>query len=113
MKKTKKMGDVYQRLYDVIISRKDSNSADSYTASLFKKGRGKICNKLGEEAIETVVAALAEKQENVVHESADMLFHLFVLWAEMGIDPQEVSNKLEDRFGISGMEEKKARSNSC
>ena len=113
MKKTRKTGDVYQRLYDVIISRKASINANSYTASLFKKGRGEICNKLGEEAIETVVAALAEKQENVVHESADMLFHLFVLWAEMGIDPQEVSNKLEDRFGISGIKEKRIRSNRC
>ena len=100
---------IFESLYEVIKNRKATNPKDSYTASLFKKGKGKICNKLGEETVETIVAALSEEKSNVIHESADMLFHLFVLWVQMGIELQEISDELKGRFGTSGFEEKKRR----
>ena len=72
-------------LYRVIESRKGDDPDTSYTARLFDRGRGKILCKLGEEATETVVAALDAAEGDVVSESADLLYHLLVLWADAGI----------------------------
>ena len=110
MNEPKQMNDVFESLFKLIEDRKTANPKESYTAGLFKKGKGKICKKLGEETFETVIAALNEKKENVVHESADMLFHLLVLWAKKEIEPRNVSEELKIRFGVSGIEEKKGRS---
>lgn len=101
--------EVLNRLFAAIKSRKGGDPKKSYTAKLFKKGRGKICQKLGEEAVETVVAALDETPDDVAAESADLLYHMLVLWADVGIKPEDVWAMLEQREGTSGVDEKKNR----
>jgi phosphoribosyl-ATP pyrophosphohydrolase len=76
---------------------------------LFSKGRGKIACKLVEEATETIVAALYEGDDKVISESADLLFHLLVLWADAGVEPAHVWEELARREGTSGIDEKEAR----
>jgi phosphoribosyl-ATP pyrophosphohydrolase len=96
-------------LFEVIASRKDADPETSYTARLYAKGVRKIAQKLGEEAVETVIASVAESRENLVRESADLLYHLLVLWAAKGVAPDEVWAELERRFGTSGLAVKEAR----
>ncbi len=96
-------------LYEVIASRKGGDPEESYTAKLFEGGIGKMAGKIGEEATEVIVAALRETPGHVVSESADLLYHLLVLWAEQGIRPEEVFAELESRTGTSGIEEKESR----
>lgn len=100
---------VLDELYEVIAARRDADPESSYTAKLFAKGETKIAQKLGEEAVETVIAALKEDRAALASESADLLYHLLVLWAEKDLDPEEVWNKLQDRMGTSGLAEKAAR----
>ncbi len=99
-------------LFAVIESRRGDDPGRSYTARLFAKGRGKICQKLGEEAVETVIAALDETPAEVTKESADLLYHLLVLWAETGVDPAAVWSELAARGGRSGLDEKRSRKGS-
>jgi phosphoribosyl-ATP pyrophosphohydrolase len=96
-------------LYEVIASRRGGDPESSYTAKLFARGRAKIAQKLGEEAVETVIAALAESPQALVSESSDLLYHLMVLWADCGVKPETVWAELAKRKGVSGIEEKKAR----
>ncbi|MBI4968758.1 MAG: phosphoribosyl-ATP diphosphatase [Rhodospirillales bacterium] len=100
---------ILEELYKVIESRKGGDPEKSYTAKLFAKGRKKIAQKVGEEAVETVVAALSESPDHVAGESADLFYHLLVLWAECGVKPHHVWAKLAERMGTSGVDEKKAR----
>ncbi len=100
------------RLYTVVAGRKHGDPGQSYTARLFAEGRTRIAQKLGEEAVETALAAVTEGHAPVVNESADLLYHLTVLWVEVGIVPGEVWHELERRFGLSGLEEKNRRSES-
>ena len=102
-------GAVLDRLFSVVESRRGGDPGQSYTARLLSEGRGKICSKLGEEAMETAVAALDETPGNVVRESADLLYHLLVLWAETGVAPAQVWEELASREGVSGIEEKALR----
>jgi phosphoribosyl-ATP pyrophosphohydrolase len=101
--------DTLERLYDVIVSRRGGDPATSHTAKLFAKGRAKIAQKMGEEAVELAIAAVSETREAMVSESADLVFHLLVLWAECGITLEDVRTELRRREGQSGIEEKKAR----
>lgn len=96
-------------LYKVITSRMDADPSQSYTAKLLAKGRRKIAQKVGEEGVETAIAAVSEGKAEVVSESADLLYHLCVLWAEQGIKPDDVWQELGKRFGTSGIDEKKSR----
>lgn len=96
-------------LYDVVAARKQADAASSYVASLYAKGRGKIAQKVGEEAVETVIAACQDDKPEIIAESADLLFHLMVLWADAGITPVEVMAELKHREGVSGHEEKAGR----
>ena len=100
---------VLDRLYQVIQSRHGGDPETSYTAKLFDKGPNKIAQKLGEEAVETVIEAVADSPENLASESADLLYHLLVLWSATGVDPQQVWEALEGRLGTSGVAEKAAR----
>ncbi|WP_022727937.1 phosphoribosyl-ATP diphosphatase [Fodinicurvata sediminis] len=100
---------VLDELYDVILERRNADPESSYTAKLFARGENKIAQKLGEEAVETVIAALKEDHAALASESADLLYHLLVLWAEKGIAPEEVWDKLEKRKGTSGITEKAIR----
>ncbi len=89
--------NMLERIYATIESRRSADPETSHTARLFQAGRAKMCQKLGEEAVETVVAALAEPRERLVSESADLLYHLLVVWAEAGVKPQEVWDELGRR----------------
>jgi phosphoribosyl-ATP pyrophosphohydrolase len=100
---------IIDRLYAVIQSRKDADPGDSNTARLFDRGVEKIAQKLGEEAVETVIEAINGKRKAVVAESADLLYHLLVLWAARGIDIEDVWTELGNREGISGIAEKATR----
>lgn len=105
----RKDSGVVDELHAIIASRRGGDPDKSYTAKLFARGRGKIAQKMGEEAVETVVAALSEGKEQVVSESADMLYHLLVLWADCGVAPSDVWAELAKRAGTSGIDEKKGR----
>ena len=104
------LADILDGLYGTIESRKGADPKESYTARLFSRGIGKIAQKTGEEAVETVIAAVGEDREAVIAESADLLYHLLVLWAARDIAPAEVAAELTRRHGVSGLEEKKKRS---
>ena len=101
--------EVLERLFAIIEARRGGDADASYTARLFADGRGKIAQKLGEEAVETVIAAAAGDRGATVYESADLLYHLLVLWAEAGIAPAEVWTELARREGTSGIDEKNSR----
>ncbi len=96
-------------LYETIASRRGGDPESSYTAKLFEGGLGKMAGKIGEEASEVIVAALRETPDHVISESADLLYHLLVLWAEQGITPEDVFEELQSRAGRSGVEEKESR----
>ncbi|MDA1088859.1 MAG: phosphoribosyl-ATP diphosphatase [Proteobacteria bacterium] len=96
-------------LFNVISSRKGADPESSYTAQVFEGGVEKIARKIGEEATEVIVAALRETPQHVISESADLLYHLMILWAEQGITPEDVYEELENRAGTSGVEEKQSR----
>ncbi|VBB69099.1 Phosphoribosyl-AMP cyclohydrolase / Phosphoribosyl-ATP pyrophosphatase [invertebrate metagenome] len=100
------VASIIDRLYEVVVHRKGEMSDQSYTAALFASGRVRIAQKLGEEALETALATLTEGSERVVYESADLLYHLTVLWADVGIHPKEVWCELEKRFGRSGLQKR-------
>ena len=106
------MKHVLDQLYVLVASRMGADPELSYTAKLFSRGRPKIVQKFGEEAVETVIAALSETPAEVIGESADLLYHLTVLWAECGVKPDQVWAELAKRQGVSGLEEKKARTKS-
>lgn len=100
---------ILERLYNILLQRKGADPAQSYVASLYHKGTGKITDKVMEEARETIEEALAGDTEKLKAESADLLFHLMVLWADQGITPDDVFAVLDNRFGVGGHEEKESR----
>ena len=100
--------DILARLEATIRARRGANPASSYVASLFAKGTAKIAQKLGEEATETVIAALAEPAK-LASEAADLTFHLLVLLADAGLSLADVTAELARREGLSGIEEKASR----
>jgi phosphoribosyl-ATP pyrophosphohydrolase len=103
------MSKVLDDLYQTILSRKGADSSSSYTASLYAKGTAKIAQKVGEEAVETCIEALQGNKDKLKAESADLLYHLLVLWADQEITPDEVYAVLQSREGLSGLDEKNAR----
>ena len=109
MSKTENIDAVIARLFDTIVSRKGDDASGSYTAKLFARGTDKIAQKLGEEAVETVIAAVTKDRDGTIGESADLLYHLLVLWADAGIHPEDVLAELERREGTSGIAEKASR----
>ncbi|MEL7730582.1 phosphoribosyl-ATP diphosphatase [Citromicrobium bathyomarinum] len=98
------------RLEQVIQQRRKCDPETSYVAHLRRQGRQCMAQKLGEEAVEAVVASLAGSDEELVGESADLLFHLMVLLADREIALADVFAELDRREGISGIEEKASRS---
>ncbi len=103
---------ILDAVYQVILDRKANPSDSSYTASLMAKGIDKILKKIGEEATEVVIAGKGGSREEVVYESADLLYHLLVLLGYRDITPTEVYDELGRRFGVSGIAEKASRLNS-
>ena len=100
---------VLDRLFATIESRRGADPAESYTAKLLGEGTVAIAEKVGEEAGETVTAAREETADAVARESADLLYHLLVLWAATGVAPGDVWAELERREGTSGLAEKASR----
>lgn len=101
--------DVLSKLFDVIESRRGADASSSYTAKLLAGGPPKIGKKLSEEAAEVTIAALCEGKDAVTAESADLLYHLLVMWAAMDVKPEDVYAELARREGISGIDEKNSR----
>jgi len=97
------------RLYQRIVSRKDADPNTSYTAKLLASGKLKCAKKLGEEAIEAGLASVAQDKTALANESADVLYHLLVLWAACDLKPDDVYRVLAAREGRSGLEEKATR----
>ncbi len=100
---------VLTALYETIEERKTADPNKSYTARLFAKGTEKLAQKLGEETVEAIIAAVTDDRARLVGESADVLYHLLVLWADRGVRPDEVLAELEARMGVSGLAEKASR----
>ena len=102
------MKDILDRLDKILEDRKISRGDSSYVASLYEKGSKHICGKVLEEANELVEATFENKQR-MIHESADLLFHVLVLLASHDIKYARILEELENRFGTSGIEEKNNR----
>jgi phosphoribosyl-ATP pyrophosphohydrolase len=100
---------VLDRLFRTLEERRDADPGSSYTAQLLKSSAERVAQKLGEEALETVLAGVAQRRDGVIGESADLLFHLLVLWVSAGVAPGEVWAELERRQGTSGIAEKARR----
>jgi phosphoribosyl-ATP pyrophosphohydrolase len=101
--------DILQRLADTLDARKGADPETSYAAKLMHKGVDAICKKVGEEAVETVMAAKDGDRLHVVREVADLWFHSMVLLSHMGLGPNDVLAELARREGISGIDEKNSR----
>ncbi len=100
---------VLDRLFRVVESRRGTDPSISHSARLLSRGTGKIAQKFGEEAVECLIEAVAGRQHELVGESADVLYHLIVLWVDAGVTPDQVWAELERREGISGIAEKASR----
>ena len=103
------MSEALDKLFATIASRKGGDPSQSYTAKLLAAGVEKCAKKFGEEATETVIAAIQRDKAELAKESADVLYHLLVLWAASGVTPQDVYAVLQSREGQSGLAEKASR----
>jgi phosphoribosyl-ATP pyrophosphohydrolase len=103
------MSDALDRLFATITARRNGDPQLSYTARLLAAGVEKCAKKFGEEAVETVIAAVQRDKTELAKESADVLYHLAVLWAASGITPEDVYAVLKARESQSGLEEKADR----
>ena len=101
--------DVLTRLYQAILDRRDADPEQSRTARLLQQGNKKIAQKLGEEAVEAALEGVLGNRDKLVAESADLLYHLFVMWAACGVKPEDVWAELKRREGVSGIAEKQSR----
>ncbi|MDE0799974.1 MAG: phosphoribosyl-ATP diphosphatase [Rhodospirillaceae bacterium] len=102
-KKDRIDASILERLYDVLVTRKDADPSTSYTAKMYAKGLTKIAQKVGEEGVETALAAVAEGRDELLNESADLLYMLLLLWAAKDVKPEEVFTILDNRFGKTGI----------
>jgi phosphoribosyl-ATP pyrophosphohydrolase len=100
---------VLDRLHGVILSRKSADPAVSHSARLLSRGTAKVAQKFGEEAVECLIEATLGNHGALVAESADVLYHLLVLWVDAGIAPAEIWAELHRREGVSGIAEKASR----
>jgi phosphoribosyl-ATP pyrophosphohydrolase len=100
---------VLDRLWSVVVSRRSADPAVSHSARLLSRGTAKVAQKFGEEAVECLIEAVAGNREAVIGESADVLYHLIVLWVSADVSPDEVWAELKRREGVSGITEKASR----
>ena len=103
------MSDVLGRLSAEINARRHADASSSYTASLFEQGVDAILKKVGEEAVELILAAKGDDSDHLVKEAADVWFHMLVLMSAKGLGPSDILNELERREGVSGHVEKASR----
>lgn len=100
---------VLDRLWSVVTSRRDADPMLSHSARLLSRGTAKVAQKFGEEAVECLIEATLGNHRALVAESADVLYHLIVMWVDAGVRPEEVWAELHRREGVSGIAEKAAR----
>jgi phosphoribosyl-ATP pyrophosphohydrolase len=103
------MSDPLDRLEQTVRARRGGDADGSYTAQLFARGRPRIAQKLGEEAVECVIAAMGPDPAAIVPEAADLLYHLVVLLADAGLSLDDVRAELARREGVGGLQEKASR----
>jgi len=103
------MSDILARLGAQIDARRQSDAAESYTASLFAGGDDAILKKVGEEAVEFILAAKGDNRDHLVSEAADVWFHMLVMMSAKGLGPQDILDELQRREGVSGHAEKASR----
>jgi len=101
--------DILLRLMAVLQSRKDADPDSSYVAGLYARGLDTILKKIGEESVETIIAAKSGDKEQIIYETADLWFHCLVMLAQQDLDARLVLEELDRRFGVSGIDEKAAR----
>jgi phosphoribosyl-ATP pyrophosphohydrolase len=102
--------DILEALAEVLESRKDADPESSYVAALYAKGLDAILKKVGEEAVETILAAKSGEARQLIYETADLWFHTLVMLSQQGLGPRPVLEELQRRFGLSGIAEKQSRS---
>ncbi|MEA1922697.1 MAG: phosphoribosyl-ATP diphosphatase [Pseudomonadota bacterium] len=100
---------IIDELYKVICERRDHPRPDSYVSSLLQKGTDQALKKVGEESCEVILAAKNREPAALIHELADLTFHLLVLMADQKILPSAIKTELQRRFGTSGLLEKSSR----
>ena len=100
---------MFERVYEIILERKQSSKDNSYVATLMGKGIDPILKKIGEESTEVILAVKNENRKEQIHEITDLWFHMLVLMGHQGITLNEISQELEDRLGQSGLEKKAQR----
>jgi len=104
------MNDILNNLTKILEERKSSSDASSsYVANLHEKGLNKILEKIGEESTETIIAAKEGDKVEIVKETADLWFHTLVMLSHLDLSADDVLAELENRFGLSGIEEKASR----
>ena len=103
------LGAALARLWATIEARRGASAETSYTAKLLAGGPAGVARKLGEESLEAVIEAVKGDPAALTRESADLLYHLLVLWAAAGLSPDDVATELKRREGVSGIEEKRGR----
>jgi phosphoribosyl-ATP pyrophosphohydrolase len=101
--------DTLERLYNIVVERRTASPEKSYIAKRLQQGTAKIAQKVGEEAVETVIAAMQKDKKELVGESADLIFHWLMLLVDAGVPLADVIKELERREGISGLDEKANR----
>lgn len=104
--------ETLEALMKTVKKQAKKSPSKSYTAKLMKKGREHICKKVGEEGVEVALAGVQDYKKDTISESADLLYHLCVLWTDMKITPKQLMKELRKREGVSGIEEKKSRKES-
>jgi len=105
-------GAILDQLFEVVTSRRDADPAVSHSARLLARGSAKVAQKFGEEAVECVIEAVSGNRAALISESADVLYHLIVLWVSVGVRAEEVWAELKRRKGTSGIVEKAMRAAS-
>jgi phosphoribosyl-ATP pyrophosphohydrolase len=108
-RRAKDLSATPDNLYRVILSRKKANPKKSHTAYLLSRGPAKVAQKFGEEAVEAVIEGVRGNKKLLVLESADVVYHMLVMWASRGVKPADVWKELVRREGRSGIAEKAAR----
>ena len=103
------LGAALARLWATIEARRDASPESSYTAKLLAAGPAGVARKFGEESLEAIIEAVNNDGDALARESADVLYHLLVLWAAAGLKPDDIAAELTRREGVSGIEEKNNR----
>ena len=105
------MDNILLALEEILEKRKSASAEDSYVASLYNKGTDQILKKIGEESAEVIMAAKSDGNDKIIYEVADLWFHVLILLRYKNIRVDDIEAELARRFGISGIEEKRNRSN--